>query len=100
VTDPSDGAAEALPEYVFTPHAMAEMGRRGVSQEVVARVLRGPEQRFEVRPGRAVFQSRLVLEEPSGTFLVRVFVDVDRRPAEVVTAYRTSKIDKYWREAP
>jgi len=29
---------------------------------------------------------------------VRVFVDVDRRPAEVVTAYRTSKIGKYWRE--
>jgi len=24
-------------------------------------------------------------------------VDVDRSPAEVVTAYRTSKIDKYWR---
>ncbi len=25
-------------------------------------------------------------------------VDVDRVPAEVVTAYRTSKLSKYWRE--
>jgi hypothetical protein len=33
-------------------------------------------------------------------YLVRVFVDVDRSPAEVVTAYRTSKIDKYWRTEP
>jgi hypothetical protein len=40
-------------------------------------------------------QSRLELE---GTrYLVRVFVDVDRSPAEVITVYRTSKIDKYWR---
>ena len=30
------------------------------------------------------------------TDVVRVFVDVDRSPAEVVTAYRTSRIAKYW----
>jgi hypothetical protein len=33
------------------------------------------------------------------TFLVRAFVDIDRDPAEVVTAYRTSKIGKYWRKS-
>lgn len=26
--------------------------------------------------------------------------DIDRNPAEVVTAYRTGRIDKYWRELP
>jgi hypothetical protein len=30
-------------------------------------------------------------------YLLRVVVDVDRRPAEVVTAYRTSRVSKYWR---
>jgi hypothetical protein len=30
-------------------------------------------------------------------FLLRVFIDIDRTPMEVVTVYRTSKIDKYWR---
>jgi hypothetical protein len=29
-----------------------------------------------------------------------VFVDVAHTPAEVVTAYRTSKIAKYWRDEP
>jgi len=53
-----------------------------------------PEQREAVRPGRDVLQSRLELE--GGTYLVRVFVDVDREPAEVVTVYRTSRITKYW----
>ena len=31
----------------------------------------------------------------AGEYLLRVFVDVDRTPAEVVTVYRTSKIEKY-----
>jgi hypothetical protein len=30
-------------------------------------------------------------------YLIRVLVDVDRRPAEVVTVYRTGRIEKYWR---
>ncbi len=51
----------------------------------------------EVRPGRVVLQSKVLLEPPGTVFLLRVFVDVDRRPAEVVTAYRTSKVEKYWR---
>jgi hypothetical protein len=60
-------------------------------------VLGAPEQRYEVRAGRDVLQGRTSLGEPPRTYLVRVFVDVDREPAEVVTAYRTSKISKYWR---
>jgi len=35
---------------------------------------------------------------PSREYLVRVFVDVDRRPADVITVYLTSKIAKYWKE--
>jgi hypothetical protein len=31
--------------------------------------------------------------------LPEVVVDVDRQPAEVVTAYRTSRIARYWRES-
>jgi len=37
--------------------------------------------------------------QPQKTYLVRVFVDVDRDPAEVVTAYRTSNIAKYRKES-
>lgn len=33
-------------------------------------------------------------------YLVRVFVDVDRTPAEIITAYRTSRIERYWRSEP
>jgi hypothetical protein len=42
-----------------------------------------------------VLQSRFVIR--GKPYLVRVFVDIDRVPAEVVTAYLTSRVAKYWR---
>jgi len=84
--------------YRLTDHARLEMERRGIRETQVAQVLSTPEQVQLVRPGRAVFQSRVEFGEPPQTYLLRVFVDVDQQPPEVVTAYRTSKIDKYWRD--
>lgn len=83
-------------EYRLTNHARFEMERRGISETEVARVLSTPEQTDLVRPGRAVYQSRMAFREPAKTYLLRVLVDIDRDPAEVVTAYRTSKVEKYW----
>ena len=57
-------------------------------------VLASPEQVLEVRPDRVVLQSRVTLG--STARLIRVFVDVDRVPEEVVTVYITSRIAKYW----
>ena len=47
-------------------------------------------------PWTVVLQSIISMGEPAKPYLVRLFIDVDRDPAEVVTVYRTSKIDKYW----
>ncbi len=85
---------EAPPGFVVTPHAANEMRRRGIDASFVRQVLTAPGQRVAVRPGRVVLQSRFEIE--GKWYLVRVFVDIDREPAEVVTAYRTSKIAKYW----
>ena len=89
--------AEPVGQYVITPHAAFEMGRRKITERIVNAVLAAPEQRHSVRYGRDVLQSLTSFGDK--TYLVRVFVDVDRSPAEVVTVYRTSQIAKYWREA-
>ena len=92
------GPAEAIADFVITAHAALEMRRRGLDEDTVRSVLMAPEQRVEARPGRVIVQSRIQLGDPPKAFLLRVFVDVDRQPAEVVTAYRTSKVEKYWRQ--
>lgn len=78
-----------LAEAIITPHAADQMHRRQVTAADVRAVLATPEAVLEVRPGRVVVHGMI------GKYLLRVFVDVDRTPAEVVTAYRTSKLDKY-----
>jgi len=85
-------------DYVITNHASFEMKRRGISPRQVQNVLKNPGQRLTIRNGRDVLPSQI--SEGGRRFLIRVFVDVDRSPAEVVTAYRTSRIGKYWRELP
>lgn len=66
----------------------------------VRAVLLHPEQRWTVGEGRDVLQARVKRGPAVAAVLVRVFVDVDHIPPLVVTAYATSKVDKYWRSAP
>lgn len=69
----------------WTNHALMEASRRGIAMQDVDLVLLLPGQILAVRPGRQVWQSVLT----SG-YLLRVFVDIDRQPCEIVTVYRTS----------
>jgi hypothetical protein len=87
--------AAPVDDYQITRHAAFEIRRRGIEESVLRRVLAAPEQRHEIRSGRDVLQSRIAFD--GKVYLVRVFVDVDRSPAEVVTVYRTSQVAKYWR---
>ena len=90
----------AIAEYRITDHARQEMARRQISEADVAQVLSAPEQSEPAREGREIFQSRIKIGEPPKTYLLRVFVDIEGKPPEVVTVYRTSKISKYWRTGP
>ena len=90
--------AEPILEYVITEHAAFEMKRRGIDEAMLRSVLVAPGQRDSVRPGRDVLQTRVTIEGKE--FVLRVFMDIDRTPANVVTVYRTTKISKYWRNAP
>jgi hypothetical protein len=79
----------------LSAHAREEMIHRGISEEEIRAVLRAPGQVESARPGRIVLSG---LQQATGqrTFVLRVFVDIDRSPPVVVTAYRSSKISKYW----
>ena len=91
------GELPSITEYRLTDHAILEMARRQIAQSEVATVLSAPEQTDLVRPDRAVYQARVHAGDPPRSYLLRVVVDIDRDPPDVVTVYRTSKIEKYWR---
>jgi hypothetical protein len=53
-----------------------------------------PEQKVPEHLGLVCYQSRVLIN--GKTYLLRIIVDETTRPPTMVTAYRTSKINKYW----
>jgi hypothetical protein len=84
-------------DFQLSQHAREEIERRQIPIDFLDSVLNEPEQIVEGRAGKSVYQSRIDFGD--GTiFLLRVIVAHDVEPPLVVTAYRTSKIEKYWQE--
>lgn len=82
---------------VLSEHVRQQAARRGIDEAIIRAVAGAPEQVVPVRHGREVRQSRVPFPPSGIQYLVRVFVDVSPGLETVVTAYRTSRIEKYWR---
>ena len=80
----------------LSKHAHERAARRGIDRATVLDVAAAPEQIVPVRPGREIRQSRRE-DQLRKSFLVRVVVDTRAEVDIVITVYRTSKLDKYWR---
>lgn len=87
--------APSLIGAVLSAHVREQMAVRGIQEAEIRSVLGAPSRVDAVRPGRVVAQR--IIPRPGSTkpYLMRVFVDVDRTPAAIVTAYWTSRIEKY-----
>lgn len=82
--------------FSLSRHALEEIHRRGIPRYLLDAVLTSPEQTVPGHGGKRVYQSRLDFGA-GAVFLLRAVVDDTVDPAVVVTVYKTSKINKYWR---
>ena len=80
----------------FLPHALERMKARGISQDEVEKALAKPDESFENDIGPVVHKV-LIDQSTSKRYLLRVFYQESATGIEVVSAYKTSKIEKYWR---
>lgn len=76
-------------------HARFEMGRRGITDAEVEGVVRNPGQVLPAKKGRQVFQSKV---GSGGHLLLRVIVKAEPAGYAVISAYRTNKVAKYWKQ--
>ena len=82
--------------FRISKHAQEEMERRSIPIRFLEAVLESPQQIVPERGELKAYQS--IIDFGSGKkFLLRVIVDDTLESANVITAYRTSKIVKYWR---
>jgi len=84
--------------FRLSKHAERELGLRKIPRLLVDEVLRQPQQVVVERANRKAYQSQLDFGG-GRIFLLRAIVDERFDPAVVVTIYRTSKINKYWRDS-
>jgi hypothetical protein len=84
--------------YRLSKHAREEMARRDISVQTVESILNSPKQIVLDASGNRVYQSKVDFE-PGKSYLVRVVVNEEGDMPLVVTVYRTSRIEKYWRES-
>jgi hypothetical protein len=83
-------------KYRFSLHAEWELERRQIPAAWLDSVLNTPEQRIQSSAETEIRQSRFATQD-GRIYLLRAVVAVDRDPPVVVTVYRTSKVQKYWR---
>jgi len=83
--------------FQISGHALEEMKRRELSEALVESILKDPQQIVDEYGNRKAFQSIMKFETEKD-YLVRVIVNDNVEPAKVVTVYRTSRINKYWRK--
>jgi hypothetical protein len=85
-------------EIIISDHAKFEMVRRRLSEENVLNVAKNPEQVVKLEGERVVHQSKIYDENTGKHILLRVICETRHSQLFVITAYSTSKIDKYWAE--
>ena len=82
--------------FRLSSHAREEMERRGIPQVLLDEVLNNLQQVVPEMEGKKAYQSQVDFGQGK-IFLLRAIVADDVDPAVVITVYRTSRIEKYWR---
>lgn len=82
-------------DVILSEHAKEQIRDRDIPVSMVWSVVNNPEQKYNNDIDETVCQSKVTFAEK--VYLLRVFVNFTKKPAVVISVYRTSKINKYWR---
>ncbi len=79
-------------EYTISKHCLEQINLRSITEDEISRIIKNPDSIIKQDEEITVYQA-LTNDK---MFLIRIFVNILKHPNLVVTAYKTSKIDKYY----
>ncbi|MDR2802389.1 MAG: DUF4258 domain-containing protein [Prevotellaceae bacterium] len=82
--------------FIFSKHAEEQMLRRGISRKTAMAVISQPEEILVDDKDATVVIFQSLVKEENQWFLLRIFINKDKTPNEIITLYKTSKIQKYY----
>ncbi len=80
-------------EFKYSHHANEQIELRGLDKSSIDDVLNYPSKIVSESSDINIYQ-KIILEN-NRNFLYRIFVNIRKIPPLVITAYKTSKIEKY-----
>lgn len=86
-----------MAKLIITSHARFQMRRRSIPESLVVEASLEPQQTLPMQYGRAINQSKYINGALGREMLIRVVVEPRGVELHVVTAYKTSRIEKYWK---
>ena len=79
--------------YIFSVHAKERMKARGISESDVLNALKQPDSTVREHDCKEIVHR--MISENDEKKLLRIFVNTCKEPNLIITAYKTSKIEKY-----
>lgn len=79
--------------FKFSSHALEQIETRSLSLQVIEEILLS-EEKLIIKVGNIDIYQKIIVEVDK-PYLYRIFVNTSKEPFLVVTAYKTSKIEKY-----
>ena len=84
-------------KIIFTEHAMFQMQRRKIRKEDVESLIKSSYQKIRTKEGKTIFQNKYFDKIVKKEMLLRVIGEETGEGFIVITAYKISKIEKYWK---
>ncbi len=85
-------------DITIKEHARFEIQRRGIEESDIISVINQPQQIIPSKKGRIILQSKYYDRRERKEMLLRVIGKENPERFIFITAYKTSKIEKYWRK--
>jgi hypothetical protein len=82
-----------ITRYRLSMHAIDQITRRQIDYSLIDSVLKLPD--FIHIESDCVHVYQQLIHEAESLYLLRVFINICKTPALVITAYKTSKLSKY-----
>ena len=79
--------------YIFSNHALEQLKRRSIKRSTIEHIVENPDEIIEEN-NKKIYQG--IIKDNSKRYLYRIFVNTNEDPYVIITAYKTSKIDKYY----
>ena len=84
-------------QIIIKHHARFAMNRRDIAETEVLSTLNNPDQVHKGEKDRLIYQKKYFDSNKNKDYLLRIIVIRTEDRVDVITAYKTSKIEKYWR---